>query len=63
MSLVSPLNVQLGRHHSVLLIQFPVLKSNTEVLFSFSLYQTEYDNVSWELRDEKIFMVLSAFFR
>lgn len=61
-SLVSPLNVQLGRHHSVLHIQFPVFKSDTQVLFSFSLYQTEYDNVTWELLDEKISMVPSAFF-
>lgn len=50
------------RHHSVLHIQFPVFKSDTQVLFSFSLYQTEYDNVTWELVDEKISMVPSAFF-
>lgn len=61
-SLVFPLNVQLGRHHNVLHIQFPVFKSDTQVLFSFSLYQTEYDNVTWELLDEKISMVPSAFF-
>lgn len=30
--------------------------------FRFSFYQTECDNVTWELRDEKISMVLSAFF-
>ncbi len=59
-SLVSPLNVQLGRHHNVLHIQFPVFKSDTQVLFS--LYQNEYDNVTWELLDEKISMVPSAFF-
>lgn len=61
-SLVSPLIAKLGRHHNALHIQFPVFKSDTQVLFSFSLYQTEYDNVSWELLDEKIFMVPSAFF-
>lgn len=59
---LSPLNVQLSRHHNVLHIQFPVFKSDTQVLFSFSLYQTEYDNVTWELLDEKISMVPSAFF-
>lgn len=57
-----PSMLQLGRHHSVLHIQFPVFKSDTQVLFSFSLYQTEYDNVTWELLDEKISMVPSAFF-
>lgn len=61
-SLVSPLSAQLGRHHNVLHIQFPVFKSDTQVLFSFSLYQTEYDNVTRELLDEKISMVPSAFF-
>lgn len=61
-SLVSPLDVQLGRHQNVLHIQFPVFKSDTQVLFSFSLYQTEYDNVTWELLDEKISMVPSSFF-
>lgn len=62
MSLVSTPNVQLGRHHDVLHIQFPVFKSDTQVLFSFCRYQTEYDNVTWELQDEKISMVPSAFF-
>lgn len=46
----------------VLHIQFPVFKSDTGVLFLFSLYQTEYDNVTWELLDEKTFMVFSFFF-
>lgn len=54
-------SLQLGRRHNVLHIEFPVFKSDTQVLFSFSLYQTEYDNVTWELLDEKISMVPSAF--
>lgn len=51
-----------ARHHSVLHIQFPVFKSDTQVLFSLSPYQTEYDNVTWELLDEKISVVPSGFF-
>lgn len=58
---LSPFVVQLGRRHNVLHIQFPVFKSDTQVLFSFSLYQTEYDNVTWGSLDEKISMVPSAF--
>lgn len=54
-------DARLGRHLGVLHIQFPVFKSDTQVLFSFSLHQTEYDNVTWELLDEKISMVPSAF--
>lgn len=59
---VSVVDVRLGRRRSVLHIQFPVFKSDMQVLFSFSFHQTEYDNVTRELLDEKISTVPSAFF-
>lgn len=41
---------------------FLCLNLTRRFCFRFPLYQTEYDNVTWELRDEKISMVPSAFF-
>lgn len=41
---------------------FLCLNLTRRFCFRFPLYQTEYDNVTWELRDEKISMVPSVFF-
>lgn len=40
---------------------FLCLNLTRRFCFSFSFYQTEYDNVTWELLDEKISVVPSAF--
>lgn len=57
------LSVQFGRRHNVFCtFNFLCLNLTRGFCFCFSLYQTEYDNVTWELLDEKISMVPSAFF-